>query len=193
MAKDKSKSKGGSAADEEFGNPSEAPAGGDGFEFTKEGRNKLILFTPLREEERPAFDKKAAAKGVTQPVIICDLIVIDEKDPSMSVEHENVWIFQRYVQGSLRGFIDVRKVLGRLRNTEDTSKATSASGGYYWELEDASKKDIEKARAAVAALNDPFRSKKKAAESKPAKSDKGGKRSKPAPEPEKKKGKGKKK
>lgn len=183
MAKDKSKNKGGAAASDDFGKPSEAPAGGDGWKLT-DAKDRLLLFTPLREEEKPAFDKKAAAKGLTQEIIVADVVVIDEKNPEKSEEHENVWIFQRYIQGSLRGFINDRKVLGRLRNTEDTTRATSASGGYYWELEDATKKDVEKARAYVTAANDPFRKKGKA---EPAKAEKG-KKAKAAPPAKAKKG-----
>lgn len=187
MAKDKGKSK--IDDDAEFGKPSEAPSGGDGWNLQKDGKDRLILFTPLREEEVSAYGK-AGKNGEKQRIIVADVVVIDEKNPAKSEEHEDVWIFPAYVQGSLRGFIDDRRVLGRLRWTEDTSGAKSASGGYYWELEDASKKDVEKAREYMAAANDPFRKKggKKDVDEKPAK----GKKSKAAPEPSPKK-KGKKK
>lgn len=180
MAKDKGKTK--NDADE-FGKPSEAPSGGDGWKLT-DAKDRLLLFTPLREDEVKAFGKKGEA-GEKQKIIVADVVVIDEKRPEKSEEHDEAWIFQAYVQGSLRGFIGDRYVLGRLRNTEDTSGAKSASGGYYWELEDATAKDVEKARAYLAEVTNPL-GKTKAGKSSEAK---GGKKSKPAPEPKKSKGK----
>ena len=156
MAKDKSKKKGGKLADdEEFGRPSDAPAGGDGWKLASDDtRGKLMLFTPLREEKVPAFGK-AGKEGEKQDVVVADVVVLNEKKPEKSEEHEEVYVFQRYVQGALRGYIGERRVLGRLVNTEDTSGAKSASGGYYWELEDADSDDIKVARAYLESL-DPF-------------------------------------
>lgn len=196
MSKNKSKS----IENDDFAKPSDAPAGGDGFKLTEEGRDRLLLITPHREEEVPAYGK-AGKNGERQRIIVADVVVIDEKKPAKSEEHEDVWIFPAYVQGSLRGYIGERRVLGRLRNTEDTSGEKSAAGGYYWVLEDATKKDVEKATAYREALNNPIKGGlpkgKKAA---PAKADKKskaeppakGKKAKAAPAPEPK-GKGKKK
>lgn len=156
MAKDKSKKKGGKPADnDEFGKPSDAPAGGDGWKLASDDtRGKLMLFTPLREEEVPAFGK-AGQNGEKQMIVVADVVVLNEKKPEKSEEHEEVYVFQRYVQGALRGYIGERRVLGRLQNTEDTSGAKSQGGGYYWELEDADADDIKIARAYLESL-DPF-------------------------------------
>lgn len=157
MAKDKSKKKGGKPAadNDEFGKPSDAPAGGDGWKLADDDtRGKLMLFTPLREEEVPAYGK-AGQNGEKQMIVVADVVVLNEKKPEKSEEHEEVYVFQRYVQGALRGYIGERRVLGRLQYTEDTTKAKSQSGGYYWELEDADADDIKVARAYLESL-DPF-------------------------------------
>lgn len=171
MAKDKSKKSGKSngAVDSEFAKPSDAPAGGDGWKLASEDtRGKLMLITPLREEEVPAFGK-GGEKGETQKIIVADVVVLNEKKPEKSEEHEEVFVFQRYIQGSLRGYIGERRVLGRLQNTEDTNGKKSASGGYYWELEDADADDIAVARAYLESL-DPFAQKgAEEADDKPAK------------------------
>ena len=65
-----------------------------------------------------------------------------------------MFVFSGYVKGALRGYIGERRVLGRLTNTEDTSKKRDR-GNYYWELEDADADDVEVARAYLASL-DPF-------------------------------------
>lgn len=177
MAKDKSKK---STADDDFARPSDAPAGGDGWTLTSdENRGKLMLFTPLREIE--VEDKFSKVPGATKKVIVADVVVLNEKKPEKSEEHDEVYVFSGYLKGALRGYIGERRVLGRLRNTEDTTEKKDR-GNYYWELEDASKGDVEIARSYMAAANDPLRSTKA---EKPAKKDKGGK-AKPAPEPEKK-------
>jgi hypothetical protein len=114
-----------------------------------------MLFTPLREEEVPAYGKArtelARSRRSSSPMSF----VLNEKKPAKSEEHEEVYVFQRYVQGALRGYIGERRVLGRLQYTEDTTKAKSQSGGYYWELEDADADDIKVARAYLESL-DPF-------------------------------------
>lgn len=148
MAKDKSKSKGNGA--DEFAKPSEAPSGGDGWNLTDDdNRGALLLITPLRTE-------KVATKFSDEPkeVIVADVVVLNEKKPEKSEEHENVYVFSGYVKGALRGYIGERRVLGRLQNTEDTSKKKDR-GNYYWELEDADADDVEVARAYLASL-DPF-------------------------------------
>lgn len=155
MAKDKSKKKGGSPADDEFAKPSDAPAGGDGWALASDDtRGKLMLFTPLREEEVPSYGK-AGQNGEKQKIVVADVVVLNEKKPGKSEEHEEVYVFQRYVQGALRGYIGERRVLGRLQNTEDTTGQKSSGGGYYWELEDADADDIKVARAYLESL-DPF-------------------------------------
>ena len=179
MSKNKSKS----IENDDFAKPSDAPAGGDGFKLTEEGRDRLLLITPHREEEVPAYGK-AGKNGERQRIIVADVVVIDEKNPAKSEEHEDVWIFPAYVQGSLRGYIGERRVLGRLRNTEDTSGEKSAAGGYYWVLEDATKKDVEKATAYREALNNPIKGglpkSDKKAKAAPAKADKKSKAEPPA-------------
>lgn len=179
MAKDKSKKS--KIADDDFAKPSDAPSGGDGFNLTSdENRGRLLLITPLRTDR--IDDKFSKEPGATKEIIVADVVVLDEKKPERSEEHSDVYVFSGYLKGALRGYIGERRVLGRLRNTEDTSKKKDR-GNYYWELEDASKKDVEIARAYMAAANDPLRS---------TKADKGGKKSKAEPEPEKGKGKKKK-
>ena len=190
MAKDKSKK----SDDNEFAKPSEAPAGGDGFTLTSdETRGALLLITPLRTE-------KVATKFSDEPkeVIVADVVVLNEKKPSKSEEHENVFVFSGYVKGALRGYIGERRVLGRLTNTEDTTKKKDR-GNYYWELEDADADDVAVAREYLEALNNPLakiskdeKPAKKGGKAEPAKAEKG-KKSKPAPEPEPAKKKSKKK
>ena len=185
VAKDKSKKSKSTkpAGDDDFARPSDAPAGGDGWTLTSdENRGALLLITPLREID--VDDKFSKEPGATKKVIVADVVVIDEKRPERSEEHEEVYVFSGYLKGALRGFIGERRVLGRLRNTEDTTEKKDR-GNYYWELEDASKKDVEKATEYMAAANDPLRSTK----------DKGGKKSKaePAADAKPSKDKGKKK
>lgn len=195
MAKDKSKKKDTSSSEEEFAKPSEATGGGDGWKLT-DAKNRLLLFKPLREETKPAYGK-AGKNGETQQVIVSDVVVLTNKKGKALAEpeeHDEVWIFQGYVKGSLRSNIGERLVLGVLRNTEDTTGAKSEAGGYYYELEDASPEQIAIATAYRKSL-DVFSQKKGAKKSKPADEKPAkGKKSKPAPEPEKKsKDKGKKK
>ena len=193
MAKDKSKKTG----DNEFAKPSEAPAGGDGFTLTSdETRGALLLITPLRTER--IEDKFSKEPGATKEIIVADVVVLNEKNPAKSEEHEEVYVFSGYLKGALRGYIGERRVLGRLTNTEDTSKKKDR-GNYYWELEDADADDVAVARAYLEALNNPLakiskggKAAKKGGKAEPAKAEKG-KKSKPAPEPEPAKKKSKKK
>ncbi len=174
MAKDKSKKKTDTPADDEFARPSDAPSGGDGWKITAdENRGALLLITPLRTQTAETRD------WGEKEVVVADVVVLNEKKPEKSEEHAEVFIFSGYLKGALKGYIGERRVLGRLRNTEDTTKKKD-KGNYYWELEDATEKDIAVARAYMAALNDPFGGKGDDDE-KPAK----GKKSKDA-EPEKK-------
>lgn len=157
MAKDKSKKKADkpTSSSDEFAKPSEAPAGGDGWNLTDDAnRGALLLINPLREDE---IDDKFTP-GARKRIIVADVVVLNEKKPEKSEEHDEVYVFQGYLKGALRGYIGERRVLGRLQNTEDTSKKKDR-GHYYWELEDATEKDVEVARAYMAAANDPFRKK----------------------------------
>ena len=179
MAKDKSKK----SAGDEFAKPSEAPAGGDGFTLTSdENRGKLLLHMPLRTER--IEDKFSKEPGATKEIIVADVVVLDEKKPAKSVEHEEVFIFSGYLKGALRGYIGERRVLGRLQNTEDTSKKKD-KGNFYWELEDADDDDVAVARAYLEALNNPLAKISKG--EKPAKKSKGEPESKPAKKKSKKK------
>ena len=179
MAKDKSKK----SDDNEFAKPSEAPAGGDGFTLTSdENRGKLLLITPLRTER--IEDKFSKEPGATKEIIVADVVVLNEKNPAKSEEHEEVYVFSGYLKGALRGYIGKRRVLGRLTNTEDTSKKKDR-GNYYWELEDADADDVAVARAYFEALNNPLA--KISKDEKPAKKGKGEPESEPAKKKSKKK------
>lgn len=183
MAKDKDKKS--KVSDDEFGAPSKAPAGGDGFTLTSdENRGKLMLITPLRVEK--VDDKFSKEPGATKEIVVADVVILNEKKPAKSEEHEEVWVFQGYLRGALKGYIGERRVLARLTNTEDTTKKKDR-GNYYWEFQDADADDVKVARAYMEAANDPFGKK---GDDEPKK----GKKSKaePEPEPEKKKGKKKK-
>lgn len=146
MAKDKSKK----SSNDEFAKPSDAPSGGDGWKITSdENRGALLLITPLR------LDKVETKEWGEKEVVVADVVVLDEKKPAKSVEHEEVFIFSGYLKGALRGYIGERRVLGRLQNTEDTSKKKD-KGNYYWELEDADDDDIAVARAYLEAVTNPL-------------------------------------
>lgn len=187
MAKDKGKKKDKSTDDGDFAKPSEAPAGG-GWSLTdgdepKSGQNdgKLFLITPLREEEIP--DTYSKTPGATKKIVVADVVMLHEKKPEKSEEHEDVYIFGGWLMGAVRAYIGERRVLGRLDKVADKKSAT----GYVWKLEDADSDDEKIAKAYLASL-DPFATKKgaKVADEKPAKK---GKKSKPEPEPKKKKAK----
>ena len=150
MAKDKSKkaekAKGGN---DEFAQPSEAPATGDGWRFeTEDNVGELFLITPLR------VDSVTTEKYGESEVIVCDIVHLNEKKPEKSEEHENVYAFGAWVRGSLRGFAGERKVVARLE--QDASKSKSKSPA--WVLEDATADDIKIARAYLDSL-DPFAAK----------------------------------
>lgn len=192
MAKDKSKKSNKPADDGDFAKPSDAPASGDGWKITSdETRGALMLITPLR------LDKADTKEWGEKEVVVADVVVLNEKKPEKSVEHEEVYIFSGYLKGALRGYIGERRVLGRLQNTKDTTKKKD-KGNFYWELEDADADDVAVARAYLEALNDPFGG--KGGDEKPAKKSKAapepekkGKKSKAEPKPEKGKKKGSKK
>jgi hypothetical protein len=157
MAKDKSKKKadkGGdvdtkgeaqSFADDDFAKPSEAPAGGDGWNLTEEAEGELLLITPKREEQVETKDYGA------KPVIVCDVVVLNAKKPEKSEAHADVFVFGGYLRGSLKGFIGQRRVLARLvRGT------VKERGNYPWLFEDATEADKDIARAYLASV-DPFK------------------------------------
>lgn len=187
MAKDKGKKTATKSGAEDFAKPSDAPAGGDGWSFaTDEHDGELFLITPLRSDEHDdTFSKKP---GATKEHIVADIVHLNERKPAKSEEHEDAWIFGGWLMGAVRGYINERRVLGRLAKVPDAKSAT----GYVWKLEDAEADDVEVARAYLASL-DPFaaKGKGKAKAEKPA-PEKSSKKSKPAPEPVKGKKKSKK-
>jgi hypothetical protein len=157
-AKEKSTKAPKAAASDDFAKPSEAPSGGDGWNITSdETRGALMLITPLRIERTD--DKFSKEPGATKEVIVADVVVLNEKKPAKSEEHTDVWVFSGYLRGALRGYVGERKVLGRLTNTEDTSKKKDR-GNYYWELLDATDEEVEVAKAYLASI-DPFATNKK--------------------------------
>lgn len=160
MAKDKSKKK---DLGDDFAKPSEAPAGGDGFRAEHEDNvGKLLLITPLRTQEVAGFEGKEAE------VVVADVVVIDEKKPGKSTEHEEVFFFGGWTKGALRSYIGERRVLGRLGQDKSKGRGKNAA----WVLEDADKADVEKAREYLASL-DPFKQKgAKGDDEKPAKKSK---------------------
>ncbi len=156
MAKDKSKKT--ESKSSRFAKPSEAKAGdswslvdGDKPE-SEQNVGELFLMTPLREEE-----VETQAYG-TKKVIVADVVHLNAKKPEKSELHEEVFIFQGWLRGALRGSIGGDMVLGRLTKVKDKS----AGKGYVWKFEDASEKDVEVAEAYLDATN-PFGKKKKAA------------------------------
>lgn len=162
MAKDKGKKI--DAADG-FAKPSEAPAGGEGWALANDDNlGKLFLITPLRAE---MIDDKYHP-GERKEIIVADVVEINEKKAEKSEEHSDVWIFQGYLKGALRGYIGERRVLGRL------GKGAIDRGNEPWILEDASKKD-EAAAVAYLETLDPLsltKARKAAADEKPAKKSK---------------------
>lgn len=154
MAKDKGKkdkgNKGGAAESgfsDEFGKPSEAPAGGDGFRLEdEENLGKLFLIAPLLvKDDAVGFENKI------QEVIVADVVVINEKNPAKSVEHRGVWIWGGWTKGALRGFVNKRRVPARLGQDKSKGRGKNAA----WVLEDAGEKDITKIREYLASV-DPF-------------------------------------
>lgn len=178
VAKDKStkpdknaKSKPGkSKGDGAFAKPSEAPGGGDGWKLADEANiGRLLIFTPLRKQTTVVTRGK---KSEDTEVIVADVVVVNEKKPEKSELHEEVFVFPRWIQGALRGYIGERKVLGRL----DTDAEKSQGDRPAWVLEDASNADVKIAEAYLKTV-DPFdqkpgKSKAKADDAKPAKSGK---------------------
>lgn len=147
------KAKGGAG---EFAKPSEATGGGDSWSLTdgddpKSGQNngKLFLFTPLREDVQ---DVTRGNKTEAVKVIVSDVVELNERKPSKSVAHSDVYIWAKWVQGSLRSFIGERMVIGRLRKEVDKSTAV----GYVWKLDDFDDDDLKVAMEYRASV-DPFK------------------------------------
>lgn len=158
MAKDKSKK---SDASDDFAKPSDAPAtGGDGFKVEDdENVGELLLITPLRSQTVAGFEGKEVE------VIVADVVVLNEKKPAKSVEHDEVFFFGGWTKGALRGYIGERKVLGRLAKDKSKGRGNNAA----WVLEDADADDVAVAREYLTTV-DPFKQKgAKADDEKPAK------------------------
>jgi hypothetical protein len=139
----------------EFAKPSEAPAGGDSWSLTDlddpksgDGEGHLYLITPLRTATQ---DVTRGKKTESVDIIIADVVDLNERKPAKSELHPETYIWPKYVQGSLRGFIGDRMVLGRLAKVDDAKSAV----GYHWELEDADDDDTAVAKAYLATV-DPF-------------------------------------
>lgn len=158
MAKDKGKkksdekvakkSKGGGS--DEFARPSEAPAGGDGWRLEHEDHlGDLFLITPLREQTVKGFE------DADTQVIVASIVHLNEKKPEKSEEHEEVWVWGRWVQGSLRGYIGEQRVLGRLAKDKTKAKGNNAA----WVLEDADDDDIDVAREYLKFVTNPLNTK----------------------------------
>ena len=109
-----------------FAKPSEAKGGGDGWNLTEEAEGRLLIITPIREDEATT-----EAYGV-KPIIVANVVVIDEKKPGKSEEHVDVWIFGGYLRGSLRDYVGKSMVAGRLVLGTEKVK-----GNYPWLFEDA--------------------------------------------------------
>jgi hypothetical protein len=187
MAKDKGKkksdekaskkSKGGDAGG--FAKPSEAPAGGDGWRLeTEEHLGDLFLITPLREQTVKGFE------DADTQVIVASIVHIDEKKPEKSEEHDEVWVWARWIQGSLRGYIGEQQVLGRLAQDKSKAKGKNAA----WVLEDADDDDVKVATEYLRFVKNPLakHSKKAVEEEKPSKKSKAKADEKPAKKKSKK-------
>lgn len=170
MAKDKGKKKGGGFSDE-FGKPSEAKGGGDGWRLEHEDNiGDLFLISPLRE------DDFTSEEYGTSKIIVCDVVAINEKKPEKSQEHTDVYLFGGWTKGAVRGYIGERRVLARL--DQDASKSRSKKNP-AWVLIDADEKDAKIARAYIESI-DPF--KQKGAKSKDDDDDKPAKKGKKSAE-----------
>lgn len=173
MAKDKGKKndakvskKDKSVNNDEFAKPSDAPAGGDSWRLEKdEHLGDLFLITPLRTQVVKGFEDQETE------IIVCNVVHLDEKKPEKSEEHDEVWIWARWIQGSLRGYIGEQRVLGRLAQDKSKAKGKNAA----WVLEDADDEDIDVARAYRAYVTNPLNSGKAEKSDKADKAEKGGK------------------
>lgn len=148
MAKDKSEKKKGdkpaksSSISGDFVKPSEAPSGGDGWNMTEEAEGRLIIFTPLREQQVETTDYGA------KPVVVADVVVLNEKKPEKSEAHAEVFVWGGYLRGALRGSIGTARVLGRLVRGDKKER-----GNFPWLLQDATDAETEIARAYLASVD----------------------------------------
>lgn len=124
MAKDKSEKS--VQAVGTFGKPSESKGGGDGWNMTEEAEGKLLIVTPLREDTAETTDYG------TKPIIVANVVVIDENKPEKSEEHLNVFVFGGYLRGSLREYVGKQMIATRLVQGD-----TKIKGNYPWLFEDA--------------------------------------------------------
>lgn len=145
MAKDKGKKSDSTKGKGGFAKPSEAAGGGDGWNLTEEAEGRLLLLTPLREEQVDTKDYG------TKPVIIADVVVLDEKKPEKSEVHQEVYVWGGYLRGGLKSFIGEQRVLARL--VRGTKKER---GNFPWLFEDATEDDIEVANTYLESVN-PFK------------------------------------
>lgn len=159
MAKDKGKkksdekvSKKSKGGGDDFAKPSDAPAGGDSWRLeTDEHLGDLFLITPLREKTVKGFE------DADTDIVVASIVHLNEKKPEKSEEHEEVWVWARWIQGSLRGYIGEQRVLGRLAQDKSKAKGKNAA----WVLEDADDDDIEVAREYLKFVTNPLNSKGK--------------------------------
>ena len=143
----------GKKIDDEFARPSDAPSGGDGWRLeTEDHIGDLFLITPLREQTVKGFE------DADTNVIVASIVHLDEKKPAKSEEHEEVFVWARWIQGSLRGYIGTQRVLGRLAQDKSKAKGKNAA----WVLEDADDDDIETARDYLRYVTNPLASTKPA-------------------------------
>lgn len=161
MAKDKKPEKGkGKAAKAEpkkksgsgkYGAPSEATGGGgDGWKLADtDNVGKLLLITPLREDMQTV---KRGKKSEDVKVIVSDIVVLNEKKPEKSELHEEVFVFGKWVQGSIRSYIGEQMVLGRL--DQDIEKGQGDRPA--WVLLDADADDEKVADAYLASVKPTF-------------------------------------
>ena len=55
-------------------------------------------------------DKFSKEPGATKEIIVADVVVLNEKKPAKSEEHEEVYVFSGYLKGALRGK-DVQRIV----------------------------------------------------------------------------------
>lgn len=120
--------------------PFSNPATASGTKVT-EFEGSLLLVTPTGYEEgiETSFGTKDAVKA--------NVVVIDEADPTASVKHDDMLLFQARLIGQTKSFVGKGLVLGRLGKGE-AKKGQAAP----WQLADATDDDKVKARAYLASV-----------------------------------------
>lgn len=110
--------------------PFSGPASASGVKITEfEGRLLLITPTSYEEDIETSFGTKDAVKA--------NVVVLDEKAPADSENHEGILMFQGRLIGQTKPFVGKGLVLGRLGKGE-AKKGQSAP----WMLDDPT--DAEK-------------------------------------------------